>query len=211
MPGSDFSIMGQILTRIFQISTKLWRNGLTLENEEVHETILDHYDTLLFMKPPIAEGELENLVRKPRRRKLLLDRPFYLPPLKDDGEFIPILQIDWNFRDKTDISIRIEMYRFIQMFEGGSQPHLRSIGFRFEIHKDSKTHDFMHVQITRIHACPDWLPTTLPCIPTITKGAVSLLFCVLASLYGKNVYNMLFSGMKISNKYLLPLKEILTI
>lgn len=208
MPDSDFITMGQILTKIFRISNVKWREGDSLEGRRVNKTTLSNYDKLQGIKSPIHERELENLLRKSRPRRLLLDKPFYLPPLRRNGEFVPILTMDWKIRDEIDISIGIEMYTYIHMFPGVSQSHLRSIGFRFDIHKGSKTHDYMHVQITQ-QGCPDWLPTTLPCIPTLAKDAVSLLFCALTSLYGKNMYNMLFSGMDLPKKHLEPLQKIL--
>lgn len=212
IPDSDFDRMGQILKRIFLLSKTLWQRGYTPEWKKVDETTLDDYNELLCIKPPIQEGKLEDLVRKPRHNRLLLDSPFYLPPVKDDKEFIPILQIKWKLGEIYDISVRIEMYRFVQTFPGGSRLHLRSLAFRFEMHGASKTHDFMHVQVTRTqHGFPDWLPTTIPCIPTKAHCPVSLLLCALASLYGKNTYNMLFSGMKMPKKYLEPLKQILMV
>lgn len=210
MPDSDFERMGQLLTRIFQISNTLWRRGTTPEGEEIDEPILDDYHKLLCIKPPIEEGRLETIVRKPRHNRLFLDKPIYLPPLKHNREFIPILKIDWKSRNTSDISIRIEMYRFVRIFPDESRPHLRSLGFRFEFHEASETHDYMHVQITQ-QGCPDWLPTTLPCIPTLAECPVSLLLCAFASLYGKDMYNMLFSGMNMPKKYLEPLEEILRI
>ena len=210
MSDSDFDRMGQVLRKIFQLSKILWQRGYTPEWKKVDKTTLDDYNELLYIRPPILEGKLENLVRKPRYNRLVLDRPFYLPPVKDDSEFIPILQIRWKLGKICDISIRIEMYRFVRTFPEGSG--FRSLAFRFEMHGASKTHDFMHVQVTRTqHGFPDWLPTTIPCIPTIAQCPVSLLLCALVSLYGKNMYNMLFSGMKMPKKCLEPLKQILTV
>jgi hypothetical protein len=209
VPEAEFDRLGQLLIRIFHISMLQWKRNRTLEGEKVDNATADDYQKLLVSKPPIAEGELKNLLRKPKRKRLLLDRPFYLPPLKYDREFIPVLQMDWkSIEDGSDISIRIEMHRYVQEYPGGSRSYLRSLGFRFEIHR-GKAHDYMHVQVTK-PGVPEWLPTSLPCIPTIAKCPVSLLFCVLASLYGKNMYNMFFADINTPNECLNPLKEILT-
>lgn len=211
MPESDFGRMGQILRRIFHTSNKFWSIGTTPEGEKVVETILDDYEKLLIVMPPINEGKLHDVLKKPRYNKLVLDKPIYLPPLKQNREFIPMIgKIKWKLGNIFDISIRIHMFRFIQMFPDGDRSHLRSIGFRFDFHGKSRTHNFMHIQLTHQN-CPDWLPTHLPCIPTKALGPVSLLFCALASLYGKNMYNMFFSGMRMPGNYLEPLREFLTI
>jgi hypothetical protein len=210
VPDGDFDRVGQLLLRIFRISRRQWEKQRTLEDEKVNDVIYEDYQKLLVQKPPIAEGELLNLLQKPRHSRLLLDRPFYLPPLKHNREFIPMLQINWKLlEDSSEISIRIEMHRYIQEYPDTGRPHLRSLGFRFEIHK-GMAHDYMHVQVIR-PGNPEWLPTSLPCIPTIADCPVSLLFCALTSLYGKNMYNMLFAGMDMPGKYLDPLREILTL
>lgn len=212
----DFKMMGDVLLRIFEKSNAQWRKGSTLEGKKIDDNTVDDYQKLLCIKPLIAPGKLENLVKKPRYQGLLLDRPFnlYLPPLSRNMEFVPILSIDWKLNKPwIELSIRIEMYRYCSI--DGSRSHLRSIGFRFEIHKPGTPHDYMHVQVTNrfgrgvVEGSPDWLPTTLPCIPTIAKGPVSLLFCVLVSLYGKEMYSGLFSGMNLPKKYVEPLKEII--
>lgn len=209
MSNSDLDRMGQVLLWIFKKSRTLWRRETTPEGEKVSKTLLDDYHELLRVKPPIQQGELEHLVREPKYNRFLLNKPFYLPPLKHNRDFIPILQqVKWKLTDGSDISIRIEMHRFVQTYPGGSRSHPRSLGFRFEKHEASTTHDFMHVQLTR-QQCPDWLPTHVPCIPTIAGCPTSLLFCALASLYGKDMYKMLFSGIEMPDKYLKPLKEIL--
>lgn len=213
----DFKMMGEILLRIFQKSNALWTRGSTLEGNKIDDTTLYDYRTLLSRKPLIALGKLENLIKKPRYHRLLLGRPFnlYLPPLSLNKEFVPILSMDWKLNKAwIEISIRIEMYRYCSI--DGSRSHLRSIGFRFEIHKPGTPHDYMHVQVTSrfgqgvVEGCPDWLPTSVPCIPTIAKGPISLLFCILVSLYGKEMYSRLFSGMNLPQKYKKPLKDIIS-
>lgn len=198
--------MGKILRRIHSESKKLWDKGYTSEWKKVEEETLADYDKLLWIMPPINEGKLENLLRKPRYGRLIVSKPLYLPPLTFNKEFIPILRkIEWKFQGIINISIRIEMYRYVRSLSGGGRFHLRSIGFRFEFHGGSKSHDYMHVQITK-QGFPDWLPTTVPCIPTHAEDAVSLLLCAFASLYGKKMYKKLISGLNLPKKHLEPLK-----
>lgn len=209
MSNTEFYTMGRILRKIHHESRKLWDKGYTPEHVPVDEKTLDNYEKLLCILPPINEKKLENLLKKPRYGRLILDKSVYLPPLTDNKEFIPVIRkIKWKFKGKIDISLKIEMCRYIQTFSGGARSHLRCIGFRFEFHGASKSHDYMHVQITK-QKSSDWLPTTVPCIPTIAEDCISLLFCTLVSLYGKNMYKRLFSGLNLPKKHLKPLKMLI--
>ena len=55
--------MGQILRRIFHTSNKFWSIGTTPEGEKVVETILEDYEKLLIVRPPISEGKLDDLLK----------------------------------------------------------------------------------------------------------------------------------------------------
>ena len=86
------------------------------------------------------------------------------------------------------------------------------IGFRLETPECSNQtetpagnegiHDFHHAQLIKNFEkddldsklqidCPSWLPTTQPSFPLPAKCPMSLLFCLIATLYGKKEYNNL--------------------
>ena len=61
-------------------------------------------------------------------------------------------------------------------------------------------HDFHHAQLIKKFGkkkldsklricCPSWLPETQPSFPVPAKCPVSLLFCLIATLYGKKEYS----------------------
>ena len=92
--------------------------------------------------------------------------------------------------------------------DGNQDPY--GIGFRMETPESMNQttnatdsvgiHDFHHAQLIRtfgqsklddkLRVCsPDWLPTTQPSFPLPAKCAVTLLLCLIVTLYGRKYYN----------------------
>ncbi|MFQ5911427.1 MAG: hypothetical protein ACE5IJ_12025 [Thermoplasmata archaeon] len=147
--------------------------------------------------PPIKEKELGGLFPDAEvveadfseRRGVL-----YLPPLEKNPEFVPLLSL-WCKLEETGASMAL---RVMLVSRGGSEGRVRGIGFRLESpHGDDENedelgrHDFYHAQLIRSlgHGppveCPGWLPETQPSFPLTADDPVTLVLCLLLSLYGR--------------------------
>jgi hypothetical protein len=148
--------------------------------------------------PPIEEKELSGLfpdsevveVDFSGRRKVL-----YLPRLEKNCEFVPFLSL-WCKLDETGTRITL---RVMLVSRGGNEGKLHGIGFRLESpygdEEDEENregrHDFYHAQLIRglgwgpLVECPNWLPETQPSFPLTADDPVTLMLCLLLSLYGK--------------------------
>jgi len=206
--------MREILFQIFKMAERLWHENKTLAGNDIGKKRMNYYNETIESIPPIPKGKLDSLLLgKTRQSRLVLGQPLCLPPLNEDIEFIPFLTLDWKLNSGwSDICLKIEMYRFV---EEGHGAILKSLGFRFEQEEPGSKHNYMHVQINKERAkkislkgCPTWIPTTVPCIPTIAQCPVSLILCLLMSLYGIEIYK-LFSDIHIPEEYWRTLKFIL--
>lgn len=212
----DFNMMCDTLQCLLRKSKNLWKARINLSYSKLGIRTVENYNKLIGLRRPISPEELEKEVekkRKSKKRNLQLDKPFYLPPLEKDPEFIPLLFLKCDLdKSSYDISLRIEMYRYRR----DNSPRLEGFGLRFEMHEKPSEHDYAHVQVTNEHdgailpECPGWLPTTLPCIPAKAECPVSLIFCMLISFYGKKMYNKIFpADLNIEDRCKKILKDIL--
>lgn len=151
--------------------------------------------------PPIEEKDLGGLfpdaevveVDFSGRRKVL-----YLPPLEKNPEFVPYLSL-WCKLEETGASMAL---RVMLVSRGESEGEFRGVGFRLESPHENEEdegderdeagrHDFCHAQLIRSLGygprveCPSWLPETQPSFPLTADGPVTLVLCLLLSLYGK--------------------------
>lgn len=212
--SKNFGIIGDLLKRLNDRSATLWRNGENLSGSGLSRTTKENYSELINFKPPMSSGELERLVRESRTGRCLSfgESSFlYLPPLEKNSEFIPILSLQCDLSASLqNVSLGIEMYLY-------DEKKLKGLGFRFEGGELDSIHDYWHVQIVtesratyaELPECPDWIPTTVPCIPARADSPVSLLLCMLVSFYGKGIYNKLFPDVNIDKEFTQPLKYIL--
>jgi hypothetical protein len=95
------------------------------------------------------------------------------------------------------------------------------IGFRFEGSEaedgEECDHNYWHMQLVskiktkignRFPVSKNWLPTGIPCIPIKTQCPVSLLLCLLVSLYGPDIFSYLID-VSVDDKYKQPLQDVL--
>lgn len=200
--------MCQVLQRLHRFTSRQWRLRKDLGGSKLNKNTIDNFENMIYYyKRPVSIGELEKIMKEKLGNLCLdLDKPFYLPPLEENSEFIPLLSLKCNLSESPpNISLRIEMFRYLIE----EKYKLQGFGFRFETGKSGSKHDYWHVQVTKVVGGPDWIPDTVPCIPVRAKCPVSLIFCMLISFYGKGMYNKIFSGMNIDKKYKEPLKGIL--
>lgn len=212
-PKKDLSILHQLLEVLLRKSFRLWENEKDIDKKELNETSLINHQYMIELFPPIKLVRLEKMVKGRTSNCLLLEKNIHLPPLSYDSEFIPILSADLDL-DETppEINFRIEMYRY----KSASGCKLQAIAFRFECEDQRSVHGYYHAQFTAephgtsLPDCPKWIPQHIPCFPLITDfSAVSVLFCILVSLYGKGLYPKIFHSVNIDNKYTNALRHIL--
>lgn len=130
------------------------------------------------------------------------DRFLYLPPLEKDAEFVPILSMKCDLDDtRAEMKLQVMLVRLVGR-------RLCGIGFRLESRRGDEEeeegdtemdeeeeregrHDFYHAQLIRDFdggppiECPEWLPCTQPSFPVTADCPVTLVLCLLLSLYGK--------------------------
>lgn len=211
--GKDFEIMCQVLRKLNDLSLKLWRKEKDLSGSDLRDDIKFNYDNLIISNHPMQEKNLDNLIKQNLDSLCLaFDESFYLPPLDDNKDFIPLLSLNCNLTEyPPEISLRICMYRYLN----GDITKPQGIGFRFEKHKGSN-HDYYHVQVTNKphasleHEYHDWIPENIPCILQPAQNPVSLIFSMLISFYGKRISEQMITLMNIDRKYKEPLKFIQT-
>lgn len=212
-PKKDLLIIHQILEVLLRKSARLWENKRDINKEELSETSLFNHQFMIELFPPIKSEQLEKIFKGTKNNSLSLERKIHLPPLSFDSEFIPIFSAELDL-DKIppEISFRIEMYRY-KSTTGGK---LQAIAFRFECGEEKSAHGYYHAQFTTechgksLPDCPKWIPQQIPCIPIMADlSAVSMLFCILVSLYGKGLYPKILRSVRIDKKYTNSLRHIL--
>ncbi len=183
---------------------------MNIRGEEISEVAYEGYSRLINKYPPLESQELENRLRESRKSHDLSLRighgSFYLPPLEEDPEFVATLSLDFKL-SSGKMNARIEMHRIIDDSFFG-------IGYRLEFGVGE--HAFSHATLTNkrpdtedgefLSGCPTWLPTNIPRILSLGKNPVSLIICVIISLYGVKT---VLSNLDVEKKYLHELDHIL--
>jgi hypothetical protein len=122
----------------------------------------------------------------------------YLPALKEnDKDFVPILSLKANL-DEHRQEFRLRVMLVCQSEEGV----LYGIGFRLEGPEGDAAidvggeghHDFYHAQLIKGFGkqqpgipikTPEWLPCSQPSFPLLANDPLTLVICLLLTLYGK--------------------------
>ena len=106
----------------------------------------------------------------------------YLQPFQKSTLILPVLSLKFDNDSRLSISFKLIL---IVPFGAG----IKAIGYRFE--NGDNTHEFYHVQhITRVGKnklelpTAAWIPEASPTIPLEAGGPISLLLCMLGSIYG---------------------------
>lgn len=172
-------LLGQIL---------LWlagRHGSWLRNPsgkaalELHNRVASRYQE-------IGADELEGLVRNGKqfssgRRFILLE------PIEKQGLVQPVMSLEYDFGSKIP-----ELHLHVALFSGKAE-QLVAIGFRFETPEGDGDHNYYHCQLIESFTyaqagrlpCQDWLPTSYPAFVLDATNIVTLMVCVVLSLYGR--------------------------
>ena len=120
----------------------------------------------------------------------------YLPPLKKDAEFVPIFSLCCNLsKDQSIARFRV----ILVSLDENDKTKLNGIGFRMETPDGTGIHDFYHTQLIQQFSpkqfgdklrakCPCWLPESQPSFPLPADCPVTLLLCIIITLYGWEYY-----------------------
>ena len=166
------------------------------------------------------------------------NRFLYLPPLKKDANFVPVLSLCCKLNETQSVAkFRVMLVCLDTCF--GANREVYGIGFRMETphsqdqnadtsaNEDGETpahrgiHDFHHAQLIRTFRrntphdepqidCPIWLPQSQPSFPLPAKCPVTLLLCLMVTLYGKEDYYNFCRRIDFIDRYLKKLDSWIT-
>lgn len=149
----------------------------------------------------------------------------YLPPIKKHDYFVPILSLECSLNETlSSAKFRVVL---ICLKEHQATKVLQGVGFRMET-PDSLNqranptvnqgiHDFYHAQLVRKldrklrHnvqiTCPNWFPDVQPSFPLPADCPVTLLLCLIVTLYGRIYYNQFLEENKKHMTFIKPYEE----
>ena len=167
----------------------------------LHGKINDKYQGL----SPLLPQQLIGMLRNPagvemKEHKLVL----YLEPIEKE-RILPLIMIqsdhDW---------IHFRVYALLAKLNDAD--NLNSLAIRFETDEGDYrktgtkgTHDFCHAQLCNTISesipvyAPEWLPDSQPSFPLDAEDQVSLVLCMLVSLYGSREVRAKLNGPGIKN------------
>lgn len=209
----EYKKLRNIIIQLDTTSKSLWAKEIDPLGNRLKKKTIKNYLDLPSRISRISGKELEDKVlSKSRYPYLKINKHIYLPPIGKgkDSEYVYTLLTDCNLKDSVSkISYRVEMYRYL----GDKKKELHGFGFRFERHNSGLKHNYWHVQVTNglrgvvLPKCPSWIPQNVPCIPTIAENSLSLLCCILLSIYGKESFARLYPTLKISRRQIRSLEK----
>ena len=189
-----------ILTPLCKRRESIWLNG--------------GWEDVFAQWRPLAREDLEDLFAQTRSVSGHVEVDFthsqrgqvlYLPPLEKNPHCIPILSLYCQLNNQESVA---KLRVMLVSLDGNQDPY--GIGFRMETPEymnqntnatnSDGNHDFYHAQLIRtfgrskfddrLQVCsPDWLPTTQPSFPLPATCPVTLLLCLIVTLYGRKYYN----------------------
>jgi hypothetical protein len=173
------------------------------------EQALHTYQRLISVWPPLTEQDIEREWQKSsgvfdldlsKDRKVL-----YLRPVREEPLFVPVLTLAYHFgNNRTEAKLRVV---FVKGDTSGTR--LYCIGFRLEL--GTGQHSYAHAQlIETLHGAsseqaspcarsPVDLPEEQPALPLPANCPVTLLLCLLWSLYGMGYCRSLSAENRVSD------------
>lgn len=116
-----------------------------------------------------------------------------LEPSSLGSPMIPVLSFSYDFhRSHPEFRLRLALFLFDEL---DKKDKLRAVGYRFESPEGEGIHHFYHAQIIRAFKKnteqwrlpgPDWLPTKQPAFALDACSPVTLIVCLLISIYGRD-------------------------
>ncbi len=180
----DLVLLRQIvlwLHRTQEILERESQSALSSKERDLYATIASHWrkiesERALDETFADSKGSLSGTGNK--------SRYVYLTPTLRD-KMIPILSFSYSWNSSMpQVSLRVGLFLF------DSQKNLAAIGYRFESPHGLGEHHFYHAQLIRTFGqdlfpqCPDWLPERQPSFALDASDPITLIICLLISLYG---------------------------
>lgn len=201
-------VLKDFLILLFNKQRSAWitRNSRIKPSDRALKT----YEAIMNKWIPITStNQIQSLFKEPQLDTSDGGKVLYLPPLTKDGHFVPILSLYCKWNETQSIAKLRVMLVCLDNCADECQK-LYGIGFRLETPESANQaetetgnegiHDFHHAQLIKKFGkedldsklqieCPSWLPKSQPSFPLPAKCPMSLMFCLIATLYGKNEYN----------------------
>ena len=200
-------MMTKTLATLKEILTPLCKPRRLIWTNESWEHIFVQWSPIarediegLFMSPRTVSGSIEVDFSQSERGQVL-----YLPPLERNPSCVPILSLYCKLNDQQGIA---KFRVMLVSLDKKGNPY--GIGFRMETPESMNQegdmpanggiHDFHHAQLIQRFKqekvdsklqidCPCWIPESQPSFPLPAKCPVTLLLCLIVTLYGRNYYN----------------------
>ena len=219
----------QILTPLCELQESAW-NGEEPKwkpSERALETYKFVSGQLLLSVRPIKPEDIEQFFSPSKTAKVNFfkeNRVLYLPPLRkdaDDAEFVPIFSLCCNLsKNKSTAKFRV-MLVTLDKNDKNDKKKLNGIGFRMETPEGrTKIHDFHHAQLIQQFSpkqfdnilptkCPSWIPGSQPSFPLPANCPVTLLLCLIVTLYGGEYYTKICGRISGIEQYRNKLAELM--
>ena len=149
----------------------------------LRDGIYSEYNQLSAIGPDALHRQLNFLADVDMRDNRLF---LYLEPTRNK-KILPLITIH-----SSDCWIHFRIYALLTLLD--DEAKLRALAVRFETDEGSQqttgSHDFCHAQLCNsidgyiFASTPPWLPDSQPSIPVDAENQVSLVLCMLTSLYG---------------------------
>ena len=207
-------ILENILTPLFKIQQSVWvgRNPDPIRSKQALAT----FEALCWKLLPISFKEIEDSLALSETVGMNFSqygKVLYLPPLKKNARFVPILSLSCQLKEThSTAQLRVMLVSLDDCLDADGKFY--GIGFRMETPEswnhdtgppvNRGMHDFHHAQLIQEFGqtelnnmleieCPCWIPVTQPSFPLPAQCPVTLLLCLIVTLYGRNYYNDFFN------------------
>ena len=209
------SALRNILLHLFEVQDLAW-----FKKEERWKPscqALKTFDAIHTEGFAITFPEIEYLFKKPELVLKFSERGqiLYLPPIEKEPNFVPLLSLSCKLNE-TQSRARFR----VMLICLDENEEARGIGFRLETPEsqnqdeedpvdeetpdDNGIHDFHHAQLIQTFGqtnldekldinYSDWIPQKQPSFPLPAKCPVTMMLCLLVTLYGRTYYNDFFN------------------
>lgn len=182
----DAGLFGQIMKLLWDFGNYAHRHATGALRE-----LYDDHVQIAFRRLIWSETELEWLLPgKGRPISGGVSKPYLLmEPITKGGLMLPL--ISWMYDPDAKPTAKLGFHLALCMLS--KNDGLFSVGYRFESPHGTGMHNYYHVQLIRRFAdgmpswcdeCRDSLPETQPAFAIDARDPVSLLICILVSVYG---------------------------
>ena len=209
------NVLKSILTPLLKIQQSVWINEDPNRIRSCQALATYKALSYEFSLLPITLEDIEKLLPLSETVGMSFckfGKVLYLPPLEKDARFVPILSLSCTLKETHSIAqLRVMLVSLDDCSEEDRKFY--GIGFRMETPESWKQatdqpakpgrHDFHHAQLIQEFGqkkldkkvkieCPCWIPVTQPSFPLPAQCPVTMLLCLIVTLYGRIYYNDFF-------------------